>query len=117
MKFTKRIEKELVLDFILFCCGIASISLFHKNTLMLTLVLAIAWFIGIRLWHKKQDIYFFIIAAIIGSIGEIVCVHFGAWQYPNPTFLGIPIWLPFAWGFATILIKRIAETCVKIEVK
>jgi ubiquinone biosynthesis protein Coq4 len=73
--------------------------------------------IGLKSWHKKHDIYFFITGAVVGSIGEIVCIHFGVWQYANSTFLGIPMWLPLVWGLATILIKRISEMFVKIEMK
>ena len=117
MKVTKKIEKELIFEIILFCAGIASIAIFFLNNLLLSVLLIIAWAIGIKFWHKKHDIFFFVIGAIIGPIGEIVCIYFGVWQYANPTFLGIPIWLPLAWGLATMVIKRIAETFVKIEMK
>lgn len=117
MKITKKIEKELIFEFILYCAGIASISLFFQNNLLLLVLLIMAWTIGIMVWHKKHDVIFFVVGAIVGTIGEIVCIHFGAWRYTNPTFLGVPIWLPFAWGLAIMLIKRIAETFVKIEMK
>ena len=68
-------------------------------------------------WHTKHDAYFFVTGAIIGPLGEIICISSGVWSYVNPSFLGIPLWLPFAWGFATMLIKRIAETLVRIEKK
>ena len=117
MHFTKKVEKELVFEIILFSAGIAAISLFYKNNLLLTVLLILAWLIGIKFWHKKHDIYFLLAGAIIGPLGEIVCIHFGAWQYANPTFLGIPIWLPFVWGLAVVLIKRFAEIFIKIETK
>jgi len=117
MAIIKKIEKELIFEILLFCGGIASISLFFNNNLLLGFILIIAWGIGIKFWHKNHDILFFIIGAIIGPIGEIVCVHFGVWQYTNPSFLGIPVWLPLAWGLAVVLVKRIAETFVKIEMK
>jgi hypothetical protein len=114
MHFTKKIEKELIFEILLFAFGIAAISLFFRNNLILTPILLLAWIIGMVFWHKKNDILFFVTGAIIGPVGEIVCIYFGVWQYANPTFLGIPIWLPFAWGLATMLIKRIAETLIKI---
>lgn len=117
MLIKKKIEKELIFEIILFGVGIASISLFYKNNILLLFSLIIAWALGIKFWHKIHDIFFFVTGAIVGPIGEIVCIYFGVWQYANPTFLGIPIWLPFAWGLATMLIKRIAETFVKIEMK
>ena len=117
MYFTRKIEKELIFEFILFCAGILAISLFYTNNFLLTVLLIISWLIGIGGWHKKHDIYFLLTGAIIGPIGEIICIYFGVWRYTNPTFLGIPIWLPLVWGLATILIKRIAEVFVKIEKK
>lgn len=117
MNLTRETGKELVLEIIVFCGGIATISLFYMNNFLLTALLIILWAIGIKFWHKKHDLYIFVTGAIIGSIAEIFCIHFGAWQYTNPTFLGIPSWLPFGWGILTMLIKRIAETLVKIETK
>ena len=117
MPFTKKIEKELIYEIILFCGGILAISLYYENNLLLTALLAIAWMIGIKTWHKKHDIYFLLAGATIGPVGEIVCIHFGAWQYANPSFLGIPMWLPFVWGLAVVLVKRFAEIFIKIEMK
>lgn len=117
MSFTKKLEKELLYELIIFFAGIAAISLLFNHNILLSLVLIAIWTIGIKFWHKIHDIYFFIIGGIIGPTAEVICVYFGVWSYQNPTFLGIPLWLPFAWGFATMLIKRIAETFVKIEMK
>ncbi len=117
MNLSKKIEKELILEVILFSGGVASISLFYRNNLLLTLILLLAWMIGIKFWYKDHDIYFSLIGMVVGPLGEIVCVKFGAWTYSNPTFLGIPIWLPLAWALAVVLIKRIAETFLSIEIK
>ena len=50
-----------------------------------------------------------------GKIGkaEAVAIKFGAWQYSNPTALGVPIWLPLLWGSAIVFIKRFSETVLK----
>lgn len=117
MNITRKIEKELIFDIILFCVGIVSISFLYNFNLLLALLLILYWMVGIRLWHKRHDILFFILGAIVGSAGEIVCIHFGVFHYANPTFLGIPLWLPLAWGLATMLTKRIAEIFVKIEMR
>jgi len=44
--------------------------LFFYNNLLLTIVLALEWIIGINFWHKLFDILFFVTAAIIGLIAE-----------------------------------------------
>jgi len=41
-------------------------------------------------------------------------VSSGAWRYAGPTALGIPLWLPFAWGLAAVLIRGIAATVEKM---
>ncbi len=115
MHLNGSIKKELIFEFILYVFGIIAIIKFYQFNTLLTSLILIAWLFGIFLWHKKHDILFFIIGAIVGPIAEIICIQFGVWQYSNPSFLGIPIWLPFAWGLAVMLIKRIAETFVRIE--
>ncbi len=113
----KRLEKELFFDIALFAVGIAFISLFYMNNILLLLLLILLCVFGLKFWYKKHDTYFFVSGAIIGPIGEIVAIHFGAWYYTNPTVLGIPVWLPIVWGLAVVLIKRAAEIFVKIESK
>ena len=115
MQFKKRLKKELLLEFIPYIIGIISISTLYLDNILLTLVLFAAYFLGLFIWHKKHDLIFFVIGAIIGPIGEIICIHYGVWHYSNPSFLGIPFWLPLAWGLAVMLIKRVSETFVKIE--
>ena len=117
MHFTKKIEKELIYEAVGFSTGIAMISLFWRNNLLLLSLLALVSLTGMKKWYKRRDVYLFITGAVIGPIGEIVCIHFGVWQYANPTFLGIPVWLPLVWGLAVMLVKRIAGTYVKIEMK
>lgn len=114
---SKKLEKELLFDIVLFGVGILFIVLFYQNNILLTALLLVAWLFALKFWHKKHDAYFFIVGAIVGPIGEIIAIYFGVWQYANPSFLGIPMWLPFVWGLAIVLIKRIAEIFVKIEFK
>ena len=117
MPFIKKLEKELFFEIVLFFTGIVTIAIFFNNNIVLSVLLIAIWLIGIKFWHKKQDVYFFVTGAILGPLAEIICVYFGVWQYANPSFFGIPMWLPPAWGFATMLIKQIAETFVKIGMK
>ncbi|UCD03010.1 MAG: DUF2878 family protein [Candidatus Aenigmatarchaeota archaeon] len=85
------------------------------DVLTLTFLLFIVLLIFLKFDYRKGDVYYIIIAAILGPIGEIICVYFGVWSYANPTFLGIPIWLPLAWGLAVLAIKRIAVIISEIR--
>lgn len=107
------IGKELLFDAMLYAFGVAAVSLLYKNNLLLTFVILAGWLVAVRLWHVKRDIYLFLSAAALGAAAEIIAVRFGAWQYSNPTLLGVPIWLPLLWGIAVVFIKRVADTLVK----
>jgi hypothetical protein len=78
------------------------------DVIALTLLIFILLIITLRFDYRKDDIYHTISGMILGSIAEIICVYFGVWRYANPTFLGIPLWLPLAWGVGVLSIKRIA---------
>jgi hypothetical protein len=117
MKLTKKLEKELFFELILFFSGIILISLLYTNNILLTFLLVLIWSIGIKGWYKHHDVYFLVSGAIIGTVAEIICIYFGVWKYANPIFLGIPLWLPLAWGLAVVLIKRFGEIFIKIEKK
>ena len=105
-----KIEKELVLDVILFVLAVTAIALLYKNNTVLVVIMLTGWLIAIKTWHKKEDTHMFVIAAIAGTIAEAVAIKFGAWHYSNPTVLGVPIWLPLLWGSAVVFIKRFSET-------
>nr|AQS34583.1 hypothetical protein [uncultured archaeon] len=115
MKFS--FEKERIFDFILYILGITLIiNFYHSNTLLLVII-SIFWLAGLIIWRNYNDFIFFLVGAVIGTIAEIICINEGVWQYSNPSFIGIPIWLPFAWGLATILIKRTAESILRFKIK
>lgn len=59
-------------------------------------------------WHSSSDVGFFVLAAILGPLGEIVCILFGAWRYALH-WIDIPIWLPIAWGIAGLYLKKTTE--------
>jgi hypothetical protein len=115
MRFNGRVRKELLLEAAIFAYGVAAAALFYGNNLLVLVLMLLGWLLGVLFWHKRHDVYFFLSGVLVGVVVELTCVHFGTWSYANPTVLGIPIWLPLAWGLFTMLIKRIAETFVTIE--
>jgi hypothetical protein len=116
-RIRKRMEKEFFIELAIFCIGIGSIALFFENNILVGVILLVLCFIRLWLWHKEDDLFFFFSGALFGPTSEIILISFGVWRYANPTFLGIPLWLPLAWALAVMIIKRFAEIFVKIEVK
>ncbi len=60
-------------------------------------------------WHTPSDVIFYAVAFILGPVGEIFAVAFGAWSYSRP-FYYLPTWLPFLWGLAILVVKNLSET-------
>jgi hypothetical protein len=101
---------ELVAFFIL----VSSIAfLWQSNLFLLTTViiqcLVILWF-----WHERYDVTFFVVISVFGTIAEGAFVRSGIWHYNNPTFYGIPLWFPVAFGTTALISQRLALTLTDI---
>lgn len=110
----KGVGEEVLLETIIFILTIIFIATFWSKNILLAFTLFALYLVGNLFWHKKYDYIYYLTGLIVGPVAEIVATYFGAWTYANPTILNIPIWLPFAWGLATVMIIRIAQTIIKI---
>jgi uncharacterized membrane protein len=102
----------LLRDLFIFFFIMFFVILVWKNNIAVTAIILGFYFLRYILWPNREDHIIFIAGAILGSTAEIIATHAGVWNYTLPTFLNIPIWLPFAWGFVSVLIIRVAQ-CVK----
>ena len=101
---------ELFLEIFIIGFGVIAMALLYRHNIFLTLLLAAGAAFEILLWHKRKDILAFVVAAVVGPLAEMLNIYFGNWHYSNPSFFGIPMWLPLVWGISMLTIKRIAET-------
>ncbi len=108
-------KRGIVLESIFVILGVVAIIFFFRNNFLLTGTFVVLALVLLKISHKKGDFYFYISGAIIGSLIEILAVKAEVWQYANPTFLGIPVWLPFGWGLSGLLIVRIGYTLSEIN--
>lgn len=69
--------------------------------LLLASILALS---GAFVAFKKRLIPFWIAHGVLGALAETIAIAFGAWQYTSPDIIGIPLWLPFLWGNASLYI-------------
>lgn len=70
-------------------------------------------------WNSISDILLFIIAALLGTAGEILAMREGLWVYTRPMLReewivqlgipGLPISLAMAWGLSAIFLVRISS--------
>jgi hypothetical protein len=106
-----------VLGVAVFLAGGGEIALFHGRPMLLTalLVVTAALVVGLRFRFRGRVIALYGLGALLGPAGEMVAMTTGTWHYADPAFLGIPIWLPFGWGLAVVVIGWIAGALEEAE--
>jgi len=100
----------LLRDLFIFFFLIFLVILVWKNNIAVTVIILVCYFLRYVLWPNREDHVIFIAGAVLGSTAEIIATRVGIWSYTLPTFFNIPVWLPFAWGFVSVLIVRIAQS-------
>jgi hypothetical protein len=107
----KVVELALLLLLYGLCIALASALWAQPATLAICYVLVSI--LALSKWHAKADVVAYVVAAVLGPMGEAVVVHYGAWTYAKPSLL-IPIWLPLLWGIAGFFLRRFTRTVTGI---
>lgn len=98
----------------LYAASVASIVVFWEDNLLLTVLFVFYALVAHRLWPRAQNAALFAAGALLGPTAEAVAVSAGVWAYANPTGAGIPLWLPVAWGTASLLVVSVAEVAHRL---
>jgi uncharacterized membrane protein YoaT (DUF817 family) len=106
-------KKELVFELSIYVISLILVVALWSRPVILMICCGVISLTILLQWHTNRDIFIYWVAFILGSIAELIAVYFGAWKYTKPSYL-IPLWLPFTWGIAGLLIKNISETLLKI---
>ena len=110
MKHSKQPWNGIVSELAAFSLLAASIVLLWRDNMLLFIVILIEGMVALGFWHDRYDLSVFLVIAVLGSLAEAVFVHFGVWQYANPTLLGVPLWFPVAFGTSALIGKRLVCT-------
>ena len=110
-----KIVKDMTIAGISIVVMVILMVLLWNNNLLLTIIATIYASALLLIWHQAEDLMCFFFVLIIGTFSEIVAVNFGVYTYNNPTFLGIPIWLPLAWGTAALCLRRIVSVLRRVK--
>jgi hypothetical protein len=105
-------KRELAIEAIIYVLCILLVSLLWHRPIILFFCYLVISIGALSRWHRRSDVLFYSVAFLLGPTADAVAVYFGAWEYSKPIYL-IPIWLPFLWGIAALLMKRISETILK----
>jgi hypothetical protein len=106
-------KKELIFELSIYAVLLLSVAAFWDKPVILTVFYGVMSLVILLIWHTKRDLFFYFVALILGSVGESTAIYFGAWKYSKPFYL-IPLWLPFLWGIAALVIRNISETLLKV---
>lgn len=104
---------ELVLLLLLYGLCVALASALWAQPAALAACYVLVSILVLLKWHAKADVVSYVVAAVLGPLGEAVVVHYGAWTYAKPILL-IPLWLPLLWGVAGSFLRRLTLTVTSI---
>ena len=85
------------------------------GALWLLVGLTLLVLVRLWLWPVPGDWAYAAIAAVVGPAAEIAISATGAFDYANPDFAGIPMWLPALWANGGLLIRRLLGPVVLEE--
>jgi uncharacterized membrane protein YoaT (DUF817 family) len=114
MRQPRSLWMELAVEIAAFLVLVSCVSLLWRYNLLLLVVMVVFCGVALAAWHTRIDICFFLVIAVLGSLAEAVFVHFGVWEYANPTLFGVPIWFPLAFGTTGLIGGRLARTMMAI---
>ncbi len=100
---------QFILINILSVLSLLSVIILWKDNILLTEFLVVILILMLSMQRSKKEIILVVFFGIAGSIAEIVTMYFGVWQYDNPSFFGIPLWLPALWAVASIYVIRVSS--------
>ena len=100
---------RFVSSLVLYPIAVTALALLYPHTLWLTAVFLALIAVALVLDRRPGDVWIVLGGALLGPLAEAVAVACGAWTYAFSDGLGLPLWLPPAWGLATLLVKRITE--------
>ena len=99
---------KLLLALLALSILVALIASSWRNNALIFCVLVLATIVMFyRSKQRRQDLVSYLLAAFLGPTMEMIIIHFGAWQYTNPSLGGIPPWLPLLWGLTGLFLMKI----------
>lgn len=87
-----------------YIASVGAVILLWRAPLLLTLTLFVISVLMLVVLRSKKIALVYVFVAIWGPLTEAVAISAGVWHYELPEFFGLPVWLPFLWGAASIVI-------------
>ena len=106
--FAKKVNVEFCKKSILFAFGgtYFTATLFAEELKVLLLFAGVTIAFFLAGYYKREEIKIGLMAALFGTVMESSCIIAGNWHY-SAAMLGTPLWLPFCWFNAFLIMRRI----------
>lgn len=87
--------------------SLSAIVFFHPNNFAIGTTLAlVVLFLGYMEQSYKAIGYSILVGGAFPTLCEMLAVYKGVWAYSNPSVMGVPYWLPLAWGLASFISSK-----------
>lgn len=99
----------------LYGVAISALAFLYGSPYLLAGILFALTIVTLLVDRSANDVYFPVFGFVFGPLAEMLSISQGGWSYTHPDFMGIPVWLPFGWGLAVLLVKRLAEAVAALR--
>lgn len=108
---TTSVRHRLLLPLGIDLAALAAICLFYENNTLLAAILGALLAVALAHRFSRFKLILAAWAGFFGTLGEIVCCAPAVrlWIYENPTFLGLPGWLPLVWPILLLTFTEMAD--------
>lgn len=99
---------KIFLETVPILIGVVLTYFFWKNNFLLTVLFAALLAATLKIKYYPGDLFALLYGSAIGFALEVFQTSVAKFHsFSNPDFLGIPVWMPFVWGYGFMLMKRI----------
>ncbi len=88
------------------------VTLWRSTVILGSVLMMLTLLLFLVSGNRARDAVPFCTGALLGPLMEAIVIRSGAWQYAQPTFAGIPLWLPFLWGLTAVFLMKISRWCL-----
>lgn len=87
-----------------YIASVGAVVFLWRESVFLSLLLFVISTLMLCVLRSKKIVSVYLLVATVGPLTEATAVSAGVWRYELPDFFGLPLWLPFLWGAASIVI-------------
>lgn len=104
--------KQLLLHLWPFIIGTLILTFTWNKEIISSLAFILIILIYLKQGYYKNEIFVLLFGIIIGALIELYGAYFVGFQIFNSQYTKIPLWLPLAWGYAFVAMRRVGNIIV-----